>query len=79
MLIQSVWEDDEYAPNNRQWVLEKLPVLYDLTVGSYINFPLLQLPDYMENYFGQNTSRLICVKNEFDPYDVFAFPQSIPE
>ncbi len=78
LLIQSVWENSCVAPDNQKWVLENFPVLYRLTVGSYINFPLLQLPNYMANYFGGNACSLIDVKNEYDPCSVFTFPQSIP-
>ncbi len=78
MLIQSVWEDNNVAKDNQQWVLENFPAIYRLTVGSYINFPLLQLCDYMRNYYGGNICGLMVVKGEYDPCDVFTFPQSIP-
>ncbi len=77
-LIQSVWEDNLYREENRRWVLRHFRTLCKLTEGSYINFPLAQLPDYIENYFGGNACRLYRVKDQYDPCNVFAFPQSIP-
>ncbi len=79
ILIQSVWEDDRYAEDNRRWVIEHFPEIYNVTEGSYINFPLLQLPNYVENYFGGNAPELYRVKQLYDPCNVFTFPQSIPE
>ncbi len=78
LLIQSVWENSQYRECNQRWVLHNFPVLYRLTKGSYINFPLLQLEDYLQNYFGGNVPRLLKVKKEYDPNNVFSFPQSIP-
>ncbi len=78
LLIQSVWEEDRWSQPNRRFVLNNFPALYNLTDGSYINFPLAELPDYMENYYGNNSSRLVKVKRKYDPEDVFCFHQSIP-
>jgi len=44
---------------------------------SYINFPYLGIKNYMNAYYGQNADRLICVKNKYDPENLFSFPQSI--
>ncbi len=77
LLIQSVWENNLYKKDNVRWVLDNFQYIYDLTEGSYINFPLLQLPQYECNYFGGNVPRLKAVKEAYDPYNVFHFPQSI--
>ncbi len=79
ILIQSVWDDDVYAQDNRRWVVDHFPEIYNVTEGSYINFPLLQLPNYVKNYFGGNARELYRVKEAYDPCNVFTFPQSIPE
>lgn len=75
--IQSVWEENFYKEDNSQWVLENFSTLYKYTEGSYINFPLLELPYYEENYYGGNVERLSKVKRRYDPYNIFHFPQSI--
>ncbi len=77
VLIQSVWEDNRYKEANVRWVLDNFQYIYGITEGSYINFPLLQLPNYACNYFGGNVPRLERVKHLYDPYNVFNFPQSI--
>ncbi len=77
MAIQSVWENNVYKDANVKWVLNNFKYIYDITEGSYINFPLLELPDYEHNYFGGNVPLLEQVKHSYDPYNVFRFPQSI--
>lgn len=77
LLIQSAWEDNLYKEENVNWVLNNFKYIYSITEGSYINFPLLQLPYYEANYFGENECRLRKVKCKYDPLDVFSFPQSI--
>ena len=76
--IQSVWEKERFACVNRRWVLNHFPIIYNVTEGSFINFPLLQLPDYTKSYFGINEYKLYYIKKVYDPYNVFSFPQSIP-
>lgn len=77
LLIQSAWEDNLYKDENIDWVLENFKYIYSITEGSYINFPLLQLPCYEDNYFGENVCRLRNVKCKYDPCNIFSFPQSI--
>lgn len=77
LLIQSAWEDNIYKEANVNWVLDNFNYIYSITNGSYINFPLLQLPNYEFNYFGENILRLKEIKSKYDPYNVFNFPQSI--
>lgn len=75
--FQSVWEDSKYANKNREWLAEKLMVIKSLTVGAYINFPFAELEDYEKEYYGENIEKLKEVKIEYDPYNVFSFPQGI--
>ncbi|WP_245156555.1 FAD-dependent oxidoreductase [Clostridium aminobutyricum] len=75
--IQSVWEDNQYAFLNRNWLYQKFEYLKGITNGSYINFPYSYLIDYETNYYGENTCRLQQINKHYDPMDVFHFPQSI--
>lgn len=78
LLIQTVWEEAQYAPENRRWLNRKFRYLESVTQGSYVNFPYSRLPDYMEAYYGGNAERLRLAKKRYDPKNVFCFPQSIP-
>ncbi|AYE33511.1 FAD-dependent oxidoreductase [Clostridium septicum] len=77
MGLQSVWEEAEYAPINREWVKEKFKYIKSITKGSFINFPIAELDNYEKEYYGENSIRLRTIKSKYDPEDVFNFPQSI--
>lgn len=77
MGIQSVWEDAQYAPVNREWIKDKFNNIKLFTTGSFINFPFAELENYEKEYYGNNINKLREVKCKYDPYDVFNFPQSI--
>ncbi|MGL5353518.1 MAG: FAD-binding oxidoreductase [Clostridium sp.] len=77
MGLQSVWEDSKYAPINREWIKEKFIVIKPITIGSFINFPFAELQEYEKEYYGENINRLRIVKEKYDPYDIFNFPQGI--
>ncbi|MDR3594995.1 FAD-dependent oxidoreductase [Clostridium sp.] len=75
--IQSVWESNEYKPENVEWVNKNFNYIYSITNGSYINFPFFPLPSYEHDYYGQNVNALQCIKCKYDPYNVFMFQQGI--
>ena len=77
MGLQSVWEEAEYAPINREWVKEKFKYIRSITKGSFINFPIAELDNYEKEYYGENSIRLRAIKSKYDPEDIFNFPQSI--
>jgi FAD/FMN-containing dehydrogenase len=77
MGISSNWELAKEAPVHKQWVAAALRYIYPFSVGSYINFPYHDLPDYERAYFGEHVQQLRCIKQQYDPHNVFAFPQSI--
>lgn len=75
--IQSIWLDDRFARDNVDWVARKFRYLETVTEGSFVNFPYGGLVDYLEEYYGANAERLRAVKKQYDPYNIFRFPQSI--
>lgn len=75
--LQSVWEEEEFAQRNIEWVRRKFHYLRSVTEGSYVNFPYGGLVDPIEAYFGENAPRLRAAKAKYDPLHVFQFPQSI--
>lgn len=77
MGLQSVWEDEKYASENRQWVIKQFNVMKELTTGSFVNFPFAELKDYEENYYGDNVEKLRLVKRQYDPQGVFNFEQGL--
>jgi len=77
MGIQSVWEEDRYASINRFWLYKKFQYLKEVTWGSYINFPYNCLANYEEEYYGENMCRLRQIARQYDPLNIFSFPQAI--
>ncbi|WP_195264912.1 FAD-binding oxidoreductase [Clostridium sp. 1001275B_160808_H3] len=77
MGIQSVWEKDEYADINKEWVKSNFRAIERLTEGSFVNFPLDELDNYEKEYYGENIKRLKEIKKQYDPYNVFNYPQVI--
>jgi FAD/FMN-containing dehydrogenase len=46
--------------------------------ASYVNYCDLDLPDYATAYWGPNLGRLVAVKQEYDPDNLFRHAQSVP-
>jgi FAD/FMN-containing dehydrogenase len=46
--------------------------------ASYVNYCDLDLPDYPNAYWGDNLPRLMAVKQQYDPENLFHHAQSVP-
>ena len=46
--------------------------------ASYVNYCDLDLPDYSDAYWGENLTRLMAVKQQYDPQNLFHQAQSVP-
>lgn len=77
MGIQSVWEEDKYADINKEWLKENFKTIELMTIGSFVNFPLHELNNYEDEYYGENIIRLKEIKKNYDPYNIFNYPQVI--
>ncbi|MDR3645245.1 MAG: FAD-binding oxidoreductase [Clostridia bacterium] len=75
--LETVWEENRFADENREWINERFPTLASVTTGAYVNFPYQELPDYLEEYYGSHVGRLKRIKERYDPFNVFSFPQGI--
>ncbi|MBP2630247.1 MAG: Reticuline oxidase [Firmicutes bacterium] len=77
MGITSSWEIEATAPIHKEWVVAGFKYIYTISVGSYVNFPYNNLPNYECAYYGEHVRELWRIKKEYDPHNVFEFPQSI--
>lgn len=75
--IQAVWEEDEYADINCNFVIDGYEMIKDMTKGSYVAFPIKELEDYEMEYFGNNLSKIKAIKNIYDKGNIFKFPQGV--
>ncbi|WDZ86537.1 FAD-binding oxidoreductase [Micromonospora cathayae] len=61
-----------------RWVQRGFRTLDPVSTGeSYLNFPDLFLTDWQRAYHGDNYTRLLQVKRQYDPGNLFHHPQSV--
>jgi len=75
--FQTVWDDNKYKKNNIEWFLPRYKILTKITKGAFVNFPLHELKNYEEEYYGNNLKKLKEIKRKYDPRNFFRFPQVI--
>ena len=75
--LETVWEEEQFAQENREWVHAQFPCIEAITMGSYVNFPYSALPSYLEEYYGYHAGILEKIKKRYDPKNIFSFPQGI--
>ncbi|MGB8401859.1 BBE domain-containing protein [Bradyrhizobium sp.] len=46
--------------------------------ASYVNYCDLDLPDFARAYWGDNLGRLVAVKQQYDPDNLFHHARSVP-
>ena len=75
--IETIWEDNRFAPANSTWINQQFQYLEPLTEGSYVNFPYSKLNCYQREYYGCHLEYLNCIKQKYDPCNIFTFPQAL--
>lgn len=75
--ISSEWEKNDNERLYTDWVSQVFKYVEPLTKGSYVNFPYAELQNYGREYYGKNYYYLRKVKTNYDPLNIFKFPQSI--
>ncbi len=74
----SRWKKDQDELENLCWVNQFRKAMQPYMKGNYVNFPDLAIKDWECTYYGTNIDRLIKIKRNYDPCNVFNFPLSIP-
>jgi FAD/FMN-containing dehydrogenase len=72
------WMHNDEQEANIEWVNALRQALVPYTVGTYVNYPDLDIINWPEAYYGANLEQLKAVKRKYDPENLFNFPQSIP-
>ena len=74
----ATWDNPSEERQNIRWIEALRAALLPYTKGDYVNWPDQYIKDWPTAYYGKNFNRLRAVKTEYDPFNVFNFPQSIP-
>jgi hypothetical protein len=72
------WVTTQDAEPTISWVEQMRNAMQPYTQGAYVNYVDDRLADPLRAYYGPNLERLVSVKRQYDPDNVFNFPQSIP-
>lgn len=68
----------ELGDELRAWTQDMIAIVEPHALNeSYQNFPNREIPDWAEQYFGENLDRLVEVKTKWDPDNLFRSAQSI--
>jgi Berberine and berberine like len=72
------WTDPADQQRSTDWIEGVRTAMLPYAQGAYVNYVDSLLPDFLEDYYGPNLSRLLSVKASVDPENVFTFPQALP-
>ncbi|ARC86720.1 berberine and berberine like family protein [Clostridium argentinense CDC 2741] len=75
--IKSIWTSERFREANIDWTNDVKALLDPVGVGTYRGFTDFDIIDWQNQYYGDNYLRLRGVKTEYDPFNIFKFPQSI--
>lgn len=77
--IDAEWETkySMYANDTVRWVNNLRKSLLPYAGFGYLNYCDINIPNYLYNYFGDNVSWLKTIKEKYDPYNLFYYPQGI--
>ncbi|MHB8926567.1 MAG: FAD-binding oxidoreductase [Bacillota bacterium] len=74
---QAYWDHDEEAPANIRWVEGFRRAMLPWAHDGYVNYIDRDVLNWPDAYYAENLRRLLRVKREYDPGDVFNFPQGL--
>ncbi len=79
MFTWTFWTFDTHRDASLKWLKKFGEIGEAMGNGNrYQNYPVRGNADYLRNYFGDNLERLVAVKAEYDPHNLFEYEQSLP-
>nr|WP_275890919.1 BBE domain-containing protein [Romboutsia hominis] len=66
-----------YANDTIRWVNNLRKSLLPYAGFGYLNYCDINISNYLYSYFGNNVPWLKIVKEKYDPYNLFYYPQGI--
>ena len=74
---QTYWSDPAQGPALIQWVEAFRRAMQRWTHGAYVNYIDRDIADWPTAFYDDNLARLLRVKREYDPFNLFDFPQGL--
>lgn len=74
---QSYWSDPAEGPALVRWVEGFRRRMLPWTRGAYVNYIDADIPNWPQEFYDGNLRRLLDVKHQIDPRNVFDFPQGL--
>jgi hypothetical protein len=79
VLFSTQWSDQNDQTANLTWSSTIFNAMLPFTSQYvYTGFVMLDLPNYLQSYYGSLLPMLQTTKTKYDPHNFFSFPQSIP-
>lgn len=76
----SYWDSALDTCGNQMWVTSLFEKLYNPKKDYvYVGFPINNLPNHLNAYYGKNKNRLLRIKKQVDPFNLLHFPTGIIE
>lgn len=75
--IKSIWNKEYEKEKSINWTRELKHYLDKIGIGTYRGFTDFDIINWRYQYYLNNYSELKCIKNKYDPKNIFKFPQSI--
>lgn len=78
--IDAEWYYPQYSVYDNdtiRWVNSLRNSLFPYADFGYLNYCDIYIPNYLYSYFGNNVPWLKAVKERYDPYNLFYYPQGI--
>jgi len=76
---QAYWTQPHQARSHIRWVENFRQAMEPWTVGAYVNYCDGSIADWADAYYGNNLSHLLTVKRQWDPGNLFRYPQGLSE
>jgi FAD/FMN-containing dehydrogenase len=74
----SFWTFENTRPRAIAWLNEFGRIAGDMGNGlRYQNYPRRDNPNFGKQYFGTNLKRLVAIKQQYDPHNLFAYEQGL--
>ena len=78
VLINVQWTNQEISERALNFADSVYQSVAKSLHGAYVGQADAQLEDYLHEYYGDSLRKLIQVKREYDPHNIFRYPQGIP-